>query len=833
MSSEPHIESNRSEMKNRNSALFGDAEILAGESLFNHLVDYLAQLLLWLGLLAFIGDILRVMCSRWTPLINVQSAFFFVILAVFLFRKKLGARHTATAILTALYGVSLTGLTVNGPGESSSVLVLSGVIVVSGILFGRRSGLLTALFAAASIALAASTNMYLQIPTFGGTLPTVGDWLNVTLDISAVSIALILFVSAIQKRLLRAVQMNRQENFFTQAVVNAVQDLLFVFNPRTGKMIYWNDSFREFTNLSDDEIEERPIPDAWSDRFKTDLSVIHDAIGRLFTGNKELFELDLVSDNQTPIPTELRASVVDLPENERVVLCMARDIRERRALRETESYLQVVTESLPVVIWALNRDGSLAYISPNVADVCGFTAEELLQDGLRGWIPQVCEEDRGGFTSSIARLLEGGAVSNHRYRFTAKDGRELWLHERGVSTVGNPNEPAACGIFCDITEQVKTSEHLRQSEKLEILGQLAGGVAHDFNNQIAGIIGIAELLEIESNGNGSMERYVHELQKCAHHAASLPQQLLTFSRRDAQHTAPQNVHDIIKETVAILGRSIKKSIRLTPRLSAENPVVDADPSRLQNALLNLCLNARDAMSESGEIVIETKNRNVLDDGNARDGLRPGEYLTLSVKDTGEGMSKETQRRIFEPFFTTKPEGRGTGLGLAMVLGFVKGLEGTVDVTSEVSKGTRIDLTLPVCSPESAVTAPPSVLLVDDEPTVLEMVKGMLQDLGYDVTAFHSAKKALAEYYKRASDFSLVIVDMVMPELSGPEVLSEIKRFNKDARVLLISAMTSEERFQETVSLGALGYLPKPFSQNDLREKVCSVIPPQIPIPMPA
>ncbi len=811
--------------------IFEDVDIWTGEALFSRMVERFSRVLLGLGILALLGSISRAWQSDWHPLFDVQIAFILIVFTVFLFRNRFKVRYTAVALITSLYAVSMISLLSCGPARTGAVLVLSGVPIITGAIYGRRLG-----FRAVGLVLVSF--VFVMIGTLNNWWPDASGlnmsqyylsaWLNIGMDMAVVSIGLILCVSVIQERLLMATDMNRAKNNFMQAIMDTQQDLFLVFEWSTGKPVYWNKAFREFAGLTDSEIQSRSVPHNWQDKVLIRTEELDAAVGRMLNGEDFLLEIPVIHHSRKRVPVEFRAAAVDLPDQERLIACIGRDVSERQDLRNSERNLSLITENIPVVVWAVDHGGKLVHMSSNVSSVCGFTAEELLQEGLKLWVTRIHSDDRPGYNESFMSLLHSGKTSDCQYRFTTKDGRTIWLHERAVLTSDcNAGEPAACGVFWDVTEQVKTAEHLRQSEKLRALGELAGGVAHDFNNQISIILGLAELLSHEKSFEGNARRYIDELRTSALNAAALPEQLLTFARKNPKDCVPLNVHDIINNTVSILSRSFSKRIKLNTQLDAQNPTVTTNPSQLQNALLNLCLNARDAMPEGGELTVSTRN-GAINGNNRRESIIPGEFLFLSVRDTGEGMSEEIRQRIFEPFFTTKPEGKGTGMGMAMVFGFVKSLGGNIEVVSEPNRGTLMTLALPVYSKEiepAARAKNKTVLLVDDEPSVLNTISSMLEDMGMNVVSCLSGEEAVIECKKNENNFALVITDMVMPRLNGSETAAKIRQIYRSIPVLFISARASDKEIYEAQKGGLSGYMPKPFSQPELEEKVLSVILP--------
>ncbi|MHC4718217.1 MAG: hybrid sensor histidine kinase/response regulator, partial [Planctomycetota bacterium] len=342
------------------------------------------------------------------------------------------------------------------------------------------------------------------------------------------------------------------------------------------------------------------------------------------------------------------------------------------------------------------------------------------------------------------------------------------------------------------SRQARLEEQLRQSQKMEAIGELAGGVAHDFNNLLTGIMGNAQLLDMRLARESEESGYATEIVRAATRAADLTRQLLAFSRRGPVQTVPVDVHEVVAEVVKLLSHSIDRRIELAEDLQASPSCVMGDPSHLQNAILNLAVNARDAMPEGGRLQFATRNV-VLDEEYCRlraGQLYPGPHVEISVSDTGVGMDAELQERIFEPFFTTKSAGKGTGLGLATVYGCVRAHGGIIDVYSEVGKGSTFKVLLPLAEVEAEAAASEGepikgaghILLVDDEDLVRNFAAKALRGLGYTVTTAADGVDALDLYRRRHGEFDAVILDLIMPRLSGQDTFRLMKEIDPHVRV---------------------------------------------------
>jgi nitrogen-specific signal transduction histidine kinase/CheY-like chemotaxis protein len=397
------------------------------------------------------------------------------------------------------------------------------------------------------------------------------------------------------------------------------------------------------------------------------------------------------------------------------------------------------------------------------------------------------------------------------------------------------------GISDDITEERRRDEERRQieeqlaqSHKLDAIGQLAGGVAHDFNNQLAGIMGFAELLREEVESDAKLLPYVDYILNGTRRSAELTGKLLAFARKGKYQTMPVNLHKVIGEVVSLLKHSVDKRIRIVQDLKAEPPVVLGDPTQLQNAILNLALNARDAMPQGGTLSLRTRNT-TLDGDFCRSvtfDVTPGHYICVSVEDTGVGMDEELLKRVFEPFFTTKDEGRGTGMGLASVYGTVTNHRGAVTVRSTPGKGSTFEAFLPAAveetvaitgGKETTVRGNARILVVDDEETFRDLAVASLKSLGYEVVTCADGVSAV-DYYRAASKLiDLVMLDIVMPGMDGRETYNSLREINPDVKAILCSGYSKDGRAQEILDDGAMGFVQKPFRRAELSRLLAGVL----------
>jgi PAS domain S-box-containing protein len=439
------------------------------------------------------------------------------------------------------------------------------------------------------------------------------------------------------------------------------------------------------------------------------------------------------------------------------------------------------------------------------------------------------------------RDLEAQGEIHRETQWLRRDGTPFWVDERARVRRDAQGFLSYDGSALDITER-KLAEaegatlraRLLHSEKFEAIGHLAGGVAHDFNNQLTAIMGFGETLE-ETLENEQQKRFVRNIMRACQRSADLTRKLLAFARKGIVLSEPVDMHEIIREVVGLLKHSLDKRITLQTRCGASRRVVMGDPTQLQNALMNLAINARDAMPEGGTLAFETSVL-TLDEDYCRAmpyEIEPGVYLQLVVADSGVGMAAETLDHIFEPFFTTKELGKGTGLGLASVYGTIKQHNGYIQAQSALDQGSRFNIFLPLSDVPMAKPIPPTplephrgsghILFVDDEALVAEVASEILTNLKYQVTLCRDGQEAVEFYATAWEAVDLVILDMVMPRMGGKDTFHALRQINPGVKVLIVSGFSIEGEAQQLLNAGALGFLQKPYRSVELVKEVAKAL----------
>jgi PAS domain S-box-containing protein len=517
-------------------------------------------------------------------------------------------------------------------------------------------------------------------------------------------------------------------------------------------------------------------------------------------------------------------------------------VREKaeNALKESEERLRVIFRHGQFAMGICDAEGRLLRFNPAFEKFTGYSSGELEKKPFRDLTH---EEDKLESVRQFQRLLNGEIDQfAMEKRYIRKDGGTVWGHI-GVSSLHSPEGRVQSTIFmlADITGRMKAEEEkdslqgrLLQAQKMEAVGRLAGGIAHDFNNLLTVIRGNAELALLEGGADTARTR-INAIDSAAESAASLTNQLLAFSRKQVLRPSTLQLNDVIRETGRMLERIIGEDIELITNLGTGT--VLADIGQMEQVILNLAINARDAMPDGGTLTIATRNTELHEDRAGECGVRPGEYAVLVISDTGCGMDRETQSLIFEPFFTTKGKGIGTGLGLATAYGIVRQSSGCVVVDSEVGKGSTFSIYLPrvegpageevIAASGKELRGSETILVIEDEEKVREVICSMLGAYGYGVLEADSGEEALRAIRDLQSPLDLVLSDIVMPGLSGPEIVAQLQEIQPGLQVIFMSGYTDDPVINRMIS-SEHTFLQKPITPHTLfrviREKMDKAAP---------
>jgi signal transduction histidine kinase len=505
------------------------------------------------------------------------------------------------------------------------------------------------------------------------------------------------------------------------------------------------------------------------------------------------------------------------------------------ALRATQARLQHLLSSSGAVVYAATvHAGVLApsWVSDNIARIMGYQSVEALSPSW--WSDHLHPEDRARVLGELPALVTRGQLSVE-YRFQMRDRTYRWIRDESRWRGQAGEEGEVAGVWVDVTEGRKLEEQLRQSQKMEAVGRLAGGVAHDFNNLLTVITGYCDLMFDTLPLEHPVREDVQEIRKAAEGAAGLTRQLLAFSRQQVLQPKIVDLNAVTAGVEKLLRRLIGEHIELATVLSPALGRVRADPGQLEQIIVNLAVNARDAMPQGGTLAIETANV-VMDGQSVPDEplAAPGSYVMLAVSDTGVGMDEATKARIFEPFFTTKDPGKGTGLGLATVYGVVKQSAGFVWVYSEPGRGTTFKVYFPrvdaTAGPDEHVVAQaesPSgsetVLLVDDSAPVRAVSRRVLEGYGYTVLEAGTGAEALQAAKAYGKRIHLLLTDIVMPGISGRDLAAQLGGMMSGLRVLYMSGYTDDAIVRHGVLETGIAYMQKPFTGDELARKIREVL----------
>jgi PAS domain S-box-containing protein len=503
--------------------------------------------------------------------------------------------------------------------------------------------------------------------------------------------------------------------------------------------------------------------------------------------------------------------------------------REAEALNRARDFLRSITEHSPDAIVTTDVRGSVTYWSPRAEELFGYRAAEVLGRPAADLQRPGVE----GGPAALGPLEAEGPVGDHEVEVRARDGR--WIECRASLARLRDAEGRVTGtlaILHDVSERKRLEAQLRQAQKMEAVGRLAGGVAHDFNNLLAVIMGHGDLMRSVLEEDDPLLPEVDEIRRAAERAAGLTRQLLAFSRRQFLQPEIVDLNALLESVAGLLRRLLGEDVELELRLDPGAGCVSADRGQVEQVLMNLALNARDAMPGGGRLAVETAAV-TLDPAFVREhpGSAPGPHVRLTIRDSGTGMAADVLAHLFEPFFTTKEPGRGTGLGLSTVYGIVKQHRGYVDVESEPGRGStfriflpRVDAAVRPADPAAPAPAPggrETVLFVEDAEVLRDLLQRVLAQGGYHVLAAADGLDALARVEAHAGPIDLVVTDVIMPGLSGPEFAARLRERRPGIRVLYVSGHAADALGEGPQPDGA--FLAKPFTPHALLQKVREVL----------
>jgi PAS domain S-box-containing protein len=564
------------------------------------------------------------------------------------------------------------------------------------------------------------------------------------------------------------------------------------------------------------------IDQAFSDRNECD-----SVFGSLSPGIPQTIESTHRRKDGSIFPVETRIGLIDFGGRSSII-GISRDITARKqaeeALQLSRENLRITLNSIGDGVIATDTNGCVTGINPVAERLMGLESGKAIGMKLSDIFHIVDSDSRNPVDDPVNRVLRNNSIVEFANNTTlvSADGKEYFIADSGAPIRNENGEIfGVVLIFRDVTEKNKMEERLRQSQKMDAIGQLAGGVAHDFNNMLSGIMGAAELISLFSIDNDKIQSGVSIIREAASRAADLTAKLLSFSRKAKVLELTFKAHECIENALLILERSIDKRIGIRRRFWAKQDSVNGDMTQLQNAILNLGINARDAMPDGGLLTVSTENvyfDEIYCNLSTFD-LKPGYYIKISIEDTGIGMDKAILSRLFEPFFTTKAMGKGTGLGLASVYGTTKEHKGEIHAYSEPGKGSVFTMSLPIVDapalkekPDEAVAihGNGSILIVEDEEVIRDSLTIFLTQIGYRIFTAPDGFEAIEAFRNNHEGIDIVLLDLIMPRMGGEETFYELRAIDPGIKVIISSGFARDTNAMKLLEDGAVAFIQKPY-----------------------
>ncbi len=515
----------------------------------------------------------------------------------------------------------------------------------------------------------------------------------------------------------------------------------------------------------------------------------------------------------------------------RILVSEHQQIQAAKELEERNALLKSVFEGTGDALFVKDLQGRYILANRTFATICKMEPNQLV--GLQAH--DLLDAETAAILNEQDRaVISAGEAKTFEYAVQRDDGLHAYLTNKAPYRDANNNVVGLIGVVRDITEQKQIEQHLRQSQKMEAIGTLAGGVAHDFNNLLMVISGYSSVLSDSLANDAKLRGHIDQIQKASERATSLTRQLLAFSRKQTIQPSPLKLNQIISGMEKLLHRLIGEHIIISTQLAPDLGTVLADAGQMEQVILNLAINARDAMPEGGQLTFETRNVEFGDSIASANSMKPGRYVEFVARDTGVGMDVNVQTRLFEPFFTTKPAGKGTGLGLSTVYGILKQASGSITFTSQPGHGTTFRIYLPRTDSvqttsdrteerNTALNGNERVLLVEDDQAVCNLIRAVLSSHGYTVVCPERPQEAELAFEKHGGNFDLLLSDVVMPEISGTELAKRLSARNPRMKILFMSGYIGDAIVRQGIQEKEMGFLQKPFAPVTLAKKVREIL----------
>jgi len=575
---------------------------------------------------------------------------------------------------------------------------------------------------------------------------------------------------------------------------------------------------------------------------KEDLNFVLDEFNAMARGEKGLAEnIPCLCKDGTKIFVNINSTIMPIdgvPCNVGFFQNISERLKSEDALRQSEEKYRSILESIEEGYFEVDLIGNFTFFNSALPKIMGFPPDELMKTNNRDFTSEETARKMRQVFKRIIRTGRSARVLN--YEITSRDGTKKIL-EISASLMRNADrKPAGFrGLVRDVTEQLiaekekdRMAAQIRQAQKMEAIGTLAGGIAHDFNNLLMGFQGNLSLMLMEMSPDNPFYDYLTAMEDYVKRGSDLTRQILGFARGGKYEAKPTNLNDLLEQSSQMFGRT-RKEIVIHKKFQSNPWPVEVDRGQIEQVLLNLFVNAAQAMPSGGDIYLETENVTLKEeDWEKPYALTQGEYVKIAVVDSGVGMDRETLDRIFEPFYTTKEVSRGTGLGLASAYGIIKNHNGMIDVASKKGEGTTLTIYLPRTSKdfpeerapvEKTIKGRETILLVDDEEMVADVGQKMLQKLGYRVVLAKSGRKAVEIFKRLQQRIDLVILDMIMPDMGGSETFDQLKTIAPDVKVLLSSGYSIDGQASQIMKRGCSGFIQKPFNLKHFSRKIREIL----------
>jgi PAS domain S-box-containing protein len=627
----------------------------------------------------------------------------------------------------------------------------------------------------------------------------------------------------------RAEEAIRETNVRLDTLIQAIPDVVYFKDDQRRNQVI-NRAFQRLVGLKQSEITGRADDELFSaDRAEATRMSDEDVLKCGKTLRIE--EQTTLADGTKIFFDTVKAPLQDKKGKVVGLVGVSRDITQRKqaeeAALESETKYRLVVDHANDAVFIV-QDGVIKFPNPKTIEIIGYSSDYL---ATTSYAELIAQEDRDLVIERHKKTLNGEDVpATYSFRIINKTGKQLWVEINAVLITWE-GKPAMLCFLRDITPQKKLEAQLQYARKMEAVGTLAGGIAHDFNNLLMGIQGNVSLMLMDVDRTFAHYERLKNIEKHIQSGAKLTSHLLGYARKGKYEVAPIDLNQLVEETSDTFGRT-KKDVTIHLDFAKDLLAIEADPGQIEQVLLNLYVNAADAMPGGGSLFLKTMNVTHKDMQGKLYEPKPGMYVLLTVTDTGTGMYKKTMERIFDPFFTTKAMGRGTGLGLASAYGIIKGHAGYIDVDSKRGQGTTFSIYLPASHEKARkavraagrfIPGTGTVLLIDDEEAVIEVGKELLEAIGYRVLLSRDGKEAIKVYTKNRDDIDIVVLDMVMPGMGGGEVYDCMKKINPDIKVLLSSGFSVDGEASRIMDRGCNGFIQKPFTMQELSGAIMEIL----------